>query len=410
MTRKFFRGDAPATQQLVSFQITTDDATSTFKITISNKTVLSVGGGGIPTCASRLASAIMAIQGTREEFAELTVLYTAGSDTVELQATTPGVNFVVTSTVTGGTGAMTQTTVATNHGPGEWTDINNWSTGVIPVSGDDVVIDNTSVDIQFGLAQSGVVLNSIEFGPNFSGTIGLPVDNENGYYEYRPSYLQIQATTVIVNCSSSRIKMDLGTGTGSAVTVSSTGQSQDEGFNSCTIKGSATSYTLNLKGGDVGTALQDGDLCTLGTVQTSADTTLTMGSGTTPTTVTSIGGTITAKCSITTLSLFEASTLTAQSVSGASINMTTVIVDDSSQLLYAAPGTITTLTVGSGGTADFSASLDAKTITNIVQIFKGSTLNDPAGTVTFTAGIKLNKCRPEDVTLNLKSDMLMGVA
>jgi hypothetical protein len=62
--------------------------------------------------------------------------------------------------------------------------------------------------------------------------------------------------------------------------------------------------------------------------------------------------------------------------------------------------TITTLTVGNG-VFDKSANSEPLTITNVVQLYKGARIYDPLGTITFSAGFKLNGCTWKDVEVIL---------
>ena len=55
---------------------------------------------------------------------------------------------------------------------GDWNTTSNWSTGSLPVSGDDVIIDRTSDTINLNIDQSAVTLDSLRITSGFTGQIG----------------------------------------------------------------------------------------------------------------------------------------------------------------------------------------------------------------------------------------------
>ena len=57
-------------------------------------------------------------------------------------------------------------------GVGDWSDTANWSGATVPISTDDVTINQGNADIQTNLNQSAVTLASLTIGPGFSGSIG----------------------------------------------------------------------------------------------------------------------------------------------------------------------------------------------------------------------------------------------
>jgi hypothetical protein len=67
---------------------------------------------------------------------------------------------------------------------------------------------------------------------------------------------------------------------------------------------------------------------------------------------------------------------------------------------YRATATLTTAVVGGAGELDFRQDPRSRTVTNC-DIFEGAILRDPAGTVTFTNGIDLNRCDLQTVTLQI---------
>ena len=99
MATRIWRGDAVDIAQVVTVQVTADDSSTTYTITINNKDV-SVAGSGVDvdTTAAALQAALDA--STIPEFAEVT--WTVATDTITGTADTAGKPFTATSSATGG--------------------------------------------------------------------------------------------------------------------------------------------------------------------------------------------------------------------------------------------------------------------------------------------------------------------
>ncbi|GAG28294.1 unnamed protein product, partial [marine sediment metagenome] len=156
---------------------------------------------------------------------------------ITLTADTAGVAFKVASTTTdgGGTDDQTLTRAATtkNEGPSDWSSTENWSGGAVPggAANQDVYIEDSDVDILYGLDQSGIAnaLDSLNQAQSYTGKIA-----SNGAYGLAGDYLQIK--TAILNigynhgpgnpAGSGRVKIDLGA-TACTVTIDNTGINTD---------------------------------------------------------------------------------------------------------------------------------------------------------------------------------------
>lgn len=77
----------------------------------------------------------------------------------------------------------------------------------------------------------------------------------------------------------------------------------------------------------------------------------------------------------------------------------TLNIDDGT-CYYRSNGEATTVNIGEKGTVDASEDNTSRTFAN-VDMWAGATLNDPRGTITFTAYIDLNKCGVADVTIDV---------
>jgi|ERR1700734_2497758 len=127
-----------------------------------------------------------------------------------------------------------------------WSTTTNWSTGAVPVTGDNVTLSGT-VPITSGLSQSGVTLASLIVLPNgvTCGTLTTP--------------LAISASLVIcpaptgnqISQGITRLNLNLGSNAAEVV-VQSTGTSLDSGLDPVRITGSNASNALTVSGGIVG--------------------------------------------------------------------------------------------------------------------------------------------------------------
>jgi len=404
-----WKGDAPAIAQVDTLTVGgTIETTDNFTMTINGKAVNVVAGSTVAaTVAATIATTWNAC--TIPEFKEITAAATTGG-ALTLTADVPGKPFTVTvaTTETGGGAADSQTfskasTIASS-GPNDWSTAANWSGGVLPASGDTVVLENSKSDILYGLDQHAVTLASLIVSQTFLATVGLPRTNSGGYVEYRPQYLQIGATLCTIGNGSGqgsgRIKLDFYS-IQTACTILNAGSAAETGVPSILLKGTHASNVLNLIKGIVGIAFFAGETATLATVNVgyfsniNGDSNLAMSSGVTLTTIKQSGGSIFAASNITTLTQY-AGLLTLQG--SATIGTATL----EGTLYDQSTGTFTTLTVL--GKYDRRQSMAAKTCTN-VTLYKGSEWHDPFHTVTCTNGIILSECVPEDVTLDIAPNL-----
>ena len=274
--------------------IETDDI---FIITINGKSLSTVGGSATAaTVATTIATAFNLV--TDPEFAEITAAATSGG-ALTLTADTAGKPFTATvsTTETGGGSADSQTfaTAATtaNVSPSAWADTDNWSTGAVPVSTDNVYLDGNS-SILYGLAQSSVTLASLTVAQTFTGDIGLPERATTGYNEYRATYLAVSATSLVYGLGkgggSGRAKIDVGSNQ-CALTVHGTGGAKDSGLPALLWKGTHASNTAVVRGGSVGIAALATESATLLTL-TQDGGTIEMGDGMTVGDITKNAGTL----------------------------------------------------------------------------------------------------------------------
>ncbi len=354
------------------------------------------------------------------EFNEITA--TVASSVVTLTGDNAGRPFtlsVVESTA--GDGTATEATATSPTGKNHFDNADNWSGNAVPVDSDDIVFDHGEVDCKYGLAQSAVSPLSTTVAMAYTGEIGLPEtnadDSNNTYREYRNTYL---ALGVVGDAVTNTITIGGGEGTGSGrikidsgdaqavLNVLDTGARSESGVPSFTWKGTHTSNVANITKGDVGIAILDGETATVATLRVGFDTNVEgdaaviCGDGVTLTNVDQAGGTVTIDSATTDIDL-AAGTLTILSAAHTDIDIT------GGTCVYQSTGTITTVSV-SKGILDKSGQIQAATITNAVQMFDGAALKDPFGSFTLSAGIKINKARLDDVTIDVGPDRTYTVA
>ena len=205
MATKYWLGTADAVTQIIDGSIDSIDATpanDTFTVTIGGDAISIVGITDEATTAAALVVLLEA--STNPYFAAMTWTNPSGA-LITGTADEAGVPTVAALTQSGGTGTVTDfTDTVAATGPNFWDNALNWSTGVAPVNSDDIFVEDTDVSITYGLAQSGVTLDSLIVRKTFTGKIGLDsmqfATSADGdtldplKTEYRESYLEISAT------------------------------------------------------------------------------------------------------------------------------------------------------------------------------------------------------------------------
>lgn len=382
------------------------EADDLIRVVIGSKTVDFVAGSTVTaTVVSNLVSAYNALDSSvYPEFAELTADAPAAT-TFRLTADTAGVPFTATLTpleagggaadaqTIEGAGTATTGTLATSPtGPNWWSAAGNWSTGAVPVNSDIVYLENSSVSIRYGLAQSAVTLAELHISDTFTGDIGLPEINQDAtdYHEYRATFLAIAATVLNIGtgdgsgAGSGRLKIDNGS-VQTTLTVYGTGGASEPDVPALVWKGTHASNVVNVYGGSVGLSVYGTDSAVVATLRVEGGgTAVRCGDSCAVTTLTMAGGTV----------LFDGATVTTVTQDGGTLTLrdsgtvTTLTVNEGA-LVYRSAGTITTLAVGAHGVADFTQDVRGRTITNLVNVYPGGALLDGFATVTFSAGYKV---------------------
>jgi hypothetical protein len=394
MATRTFRGDVQAVAQVSSITIsgvwgTADTAT----VTINTKSVTVTIGTA--TATTDVAAAVAAAfngdaligDETRNttgslitEMAGITAL--AASSSVTFTADTAGEPHTITvSESTASTGVMGSVTVTTaNAGPNNL-EADNVTGGSLAAAGNELSFENNTIAVSYGLDQSAAgTWDSLLIPASNTGKIGLPKGNGSGtsfYHEYRDRALNIRATTVMIGegdgAGSARIILDLGA-VASTVNVYKTATSDDKGRHALRLIG--TSLTaLNVSGGTVDAAVEDGAVATITTLRASGSSKVRTSEGAAVTTIVGSGSAaldIDSSGTITTISLYgQQSTILRTSQTVTTLNLFGGTLDKRGT------GTITTLNTYTGSTLTTDNSSDAFTITNS-NLYGGSIIDNGA--------------------------------
>jgi hypothetical protein len=391
MTTKIWSGNAASVMQVTTLTPASPSANDTFKVTVNNKLVsYQTATGTVADVCNGLATALA--NSTYAEFKEF-VPQSTGS-TITLTGVTAGVPFTATTSVTtSGSATFTASVTVSCTGPNFWDNAANWSTNSVPASGDDVVFNSGNVACLYNLTQTAVTLQSLTLYQGYTGTIGLPLYNNKGYYEYRATELAVSATTInvgqLTGQGSGRIKLNVGSNA-CTLNIYSTGQPLEQGYPSLSWRGTSGGNVVNANKGQIGIAFFPGQTASVNNLNVgyvsnvAGDVQLTVGAGATLTTVTQNGGNVTLYGGMTTL-LAAAGTCTVYGT-GAVSNLT---VNQSGSVTWNSTGTIGgNPIVADKGALDFSKDQQAKTVTNPIQKFgDASQLLDPYQVVASLAVI-----------------------
>lgn len=205
-------GGAVARKQVSTITIANTWATNdTLTVTVGNKTI-TLTVGSTATVTQIATELVKLINAAGVSSASLSTGYSAdyaGGELVEMQdvtatsdagvvtltADTAGVPFVFTSgETTAGDGTATYAVATAATGPNHFDNPDNWEGGSLPGDNSSIIFDYGAVDCKYGLTYMRDNTFGVEFirTTDYSGTIGLPLNNPAGYPEYRQRFLQLE--------------------------------------------------------------------------------------------------------------------------------------------------------------------------------------------------------------------------
>lgn len=384
------------------------------------------------------------------EFSEASAtIYDASTSVVQIIATKPGVPFSLSVVATtAGSGDAVEATAQAATGPHHWNNGDNWidDTGAagVPATGDILTFRDSSVSIKYGLPLGTLNVTLVVY-KSFTGAIGLPeTNNENASKPYR-EYRQRVARFDDDGASDDTLThiFGLGEGTGSplmniehintagtpgALTVSAivydTGVPQIPGTKALNLlivnTGIAGGTVTVLKGSVAIKDNIDGDAPVFTTLNIgytnnqASDSDIVLQNVTGNITINQSGGLFT---------ITEPPTVTASGTRTLNISGGTCICRDLSTsgnvtvtllnctFVYNTSKTITALIVGTGAIFDLEKDSRAVTMTTC-DLFEGASLFDEFARGTYTAGIDLNRCGIDDVTIRVGNNrrLTLGTA
>lgn len=256
-----------------------------------------------------------------------------------------------------------------------WATGANWSpSGPPSTSGDSAYFDGTCTQGLASSNQSATTLALLEIYSSFAftiGSIGSPM-------QVGATQCRIGDSQGVSGTGSGRITLDFGTIQTNVYVTSTSNASTDIGKPSVRLKGANSSNVATVASGSVGFAVETvSDTATFGTIAiTGSGASVTIGAGMTLTTLLQSAGT-TVMYSGATNVYVEGGTLT---VNGAGAIAAAQVAG---YAYLQSSGTITTLSVYSGGTADFSGSAVPRTVTTLYA-YKGATIIYDPAIITFT--------------------------
>jgi hypothetical protein len=391
---------------------------NTYIATTNGKTLTysSVAGDTATTVATDLYNLLNASTSIMPELTEITfanpstgvvtaTAKVAGTPFANVPGTSAG---LVMSTGNGLSNGIATAHTTANASPSDVNDATNWlrtnlgntpptSVRQLPQNGDDVVIANTSVPLLWSLDQLKTVqFNTYTRWQSFTGTIGLPENNPNGYAEWRATYFQFVGPQGSVPAGG--LQMVIGQGSAGSgptrerynvssqqatLTILAAGSAADE--YGVRFLGVHTNNTFTLLGGvSLGVAMLPGEVSTLNSSTVDGNGSLGIGPN-----VTWTGGSV--------LTMFGGSAIlnsappTVTATNGAQVTVAkdqltwaTMTLQGGSALTWLAGGTVTTLTMTTSATMDKSQDARALTITNSTIDGDTCQINDPLNAISYT--------------------------
>ena len=269
----------------------------------------------------------------------------------------------------------------------------------LPQIGDDVEVRNSSIPMLWNLDQLATTrFNTYTRWQDMVGDIGLPENNPNGYKEWRATYFKFSGPSGSV--PSGGLVMILGQGqTGSGpsrerydagsqsvtLTILAAGPPTDE--YGVRFLGVHTANTFKLLGNvSLGIAMLPGEIANLASCSLDGNARLGIGFGVTWTaasTLTILSGEAALSSAPATLTISNGARVIVQKDE---LTWATVTAQGGSTMTWLAGGTITTLTMTTGSTLDKSQDLRSLTITNATIDGDTCIVDDPLNAIVWTNG------------------------
>lgn len=306
----------------------------------------------------------------------------------------------------GGTQDLTIASVVSPTGPNWWSDPENWMANVAKVAGDTIIFENSDVSCLYGIEDDAATqFLRLEEKASYTGHIGLPIWNSNGYFEYRPRALKSRFTTVVIGegpgSGSEFTRLDL-QAFASTIICLNTADPENTADSALHILNTHANSILRVFKGNVGVASEvEGQTSQLATLQVGlkdseeSDAIVICGEGLTVATIAKSGGYLETWAGFTT-GTQEKGTWRA----GGTGNSTKMLVYGGDCFLNLV-GTHTKIRTADGGKIYCREQMETIVITSLTME-AGSGFLDPYGVATPTA-LELDRCSLLEVELDLGS-------
>jgi len=270
--------------------------------------------------------------------------------------------------------------------PGDYSVAANWSPSGVPVATDDVILTDSTQDIDSGLDQSAVALTTFTIHTSYTGLIG----SETAFLQIDPGILNVNTTPSggTTGAGSQRINLDLGSNANTATIHNGNSPATDSNRTAIRLLANNVATDIFIRGGLVSIADEPDDTSSVRLVSIAnalsgvTQPEVSISEGTTIVTLTTNSGTTTLGNAITTVNA-NGGTLTIEGT-GAITTLNT----RRGTVFCNTTGTVTTLNA-IGGTTSFTRNTETRTVTN-VNLEVGATLTVDKDVVTFTNDITLN--------------------
>lgn len=319
----------------------------------------------------------------------------ATSTTVDLTAVTAGKPFTVTASPSSAAGTESVATPTAATGKNFWTDTANWNDSALPVSNDQILFQEGSVDCLYGLEQSALTGCILVCESGWEGRLGLPVINAAGYAEYRPTHLEIglsaQQRSLVIGegngSGSPRLNINVGSSSPKA-TIYSTAPREDNAKAAVDLLGGSYAMSVSIARGSLSLAATATNTASVATLeltyvnQVGTDAEVYVGETAIVREVVKVGGFLQF---MNTPSNTTLSTVTNHNgvfeFNGA--GALTYLRSPGGEVRYNSTGALGTPIISGAASLDFSRDPRTKTVTNPIERFSDtSVVNDPAGTVS----------------------------
>jgi hypothetical protein len=358
-----------------------------------NDLVVTVGG---PTATASVAASVSAAVNASgktdnlasnesrnvggQEIAEFTeISASASGNVVTLEANTNGIPFTLSASETASAGTVTATTTVAATGANFYDNVQNWSGATVPVSGDKLVFQQNEIDCLYGLSQAATTNVTLQSDASYTGKIGLPAYNGNGYDEYRNRHLTL-------NFSNAERSIVIGEGPGSGsnrinlnfdssdpkMVIALTNTAESGAKAAIDVIGGNTATDISIRRGSLSIGADSSNTATIRELEISyfnqraTDAEVTIGDNVTISEITKDGGSLTLINTPTGLTVSTVTNRAGLVTFNGQAQVTNMFIEGG-EMRWHSTGTCATLTLSGSAIFDVSRDLRPKIIVNPIE-------------------------------------------